>query len=150
MIDAQFITLANNVCRARAERLNRSSWKLTREGQLEHYHRILEAEAIRRELLKALGEMGVQEIPAVDPEADRLAAAIRRHREQTRGQRMCWENDFQLWRALRERDQPDHRPPGWFSFLWNCIRYRWSRRGCWCSACGNEISDATLGRGCEP
>lgn len=55
-----------------------------------------------------------------------LEAAIRKHRRQT-GHNLCWENDEELWRVLRDGKTYDHTPPPWEEFMKRCTAYRASR-----------------------
>lgn len=55
-----------------------------------------------------------------------LEAAIRRHRRAT-GQQMCWENDEELWAALKDGGRLDHTPPPWPEFMRRCALYRASK-----------------------
>lgn len=72
-------------------------------------------------------------------ERDAAILAIRTHRERTIDHRMCWENDFDLWEILGP-DGIDHRPPGWLSFVWNCLKYRWGRRGTPAGCCRSRTT----------
>lgn len=55
-----------------------------------------------------------------------LEAAIRKHRRAT-GHKMCWENDEELWRVLKDGKKLDHAPPPWEEFMQRCAAYRASR-----------------------
>lgn len=123
-------------CRARITQLQRASVHYTRLDQVYAFQRMLEVEELSKLLKAALAGLPAAYLAenamlvTLTEEVAGLRAAIRRHRDRTTGQGMCWENDRELWTALGEVDPVDHRPPGWLSFLWNCVRYRWSRRGC--------------------
>lgn len=110
--------------------LQRESVRLDRADQVMSYQRILEADLLRSLLISALRSKYAGIPHPAQRELDQLRAAVRAHRDATVGQGMCWENDWALWAVLGEPDPTDHRPPGWLSFLWNCLRYRWGRRGC--------------------
>ncbi len=58
--------------------------------------------------------------------AKSLREAILKHRDQTTGHGMCWENDLKLWGAVAPRNRPS-KPPPWAEFMTRCVAYRASR-----------------------
>lgn len=116
-------------------RLDRSAVTMSRELQVQVWHNMEGVDILRRDLVKlfqteaARRSFGPQ-VHDLHQEINALRAAIRKHRDATTGQSMCWENDRDLWGILGEPDPTEHAPPRWLRFLWNCVKYRWGRGGC--------------------
>jgi hypothetical protein len=74
----------------------------------------------------AEAEAAAREIARLRAEADRLKAAIRKHRDQ-RGDDRCWLDDRELYAAIGEADTADLALPPECEFLESCRRY-WRKR----------------------